>query len=132
MQVARPEGHILLRTDGTGALIGLAVQKQQRVDKALAGLAQRGQHVGAADGLGGAAAQTTAGGQRAVVTGGVHLVRHGAPVAFGGLGRFVDTLKLGGAADGPVKAAGPVVLPHRVPEVILQLGVLLQPVLQRL
>ena len=73
-----------------------------------------------------------AAGQRAIVAGRVDGVGHPLPVVCRSLGGIINALILGGAADGPVKAARAVILPFGVLEVIAHLGVLLQPVGQGL
>ena len=96
--------------------------------KALPGLGQGRAHVLGLDGLAGGSPLAGAAGQGARVTGGVDLIGHVLPVSIGGLGAVVDALKLGGAADGPIEAARAVVVQAGVAEVVLHLGVLLQPV----
>ena len=96
--------------------------------KALPGLGQGRAHVLSLDGLAGGNPLAGAAGQGARVTGGVDLIGHVLPVSIGGLGAVVDALKLGGAADGPIETARAVVVQAGVAEVVLHLGVLLQPV----
>ena len=95
------------------------------------GFGQRGGHIGRPDGLAGGRAFAGAAGQRAVVAGGVEGIGHVLPVGGRRPGVGVDALILGGAADGPVKAAGAVIVKFRVAEIVLHLGVLLQPAGQR-
>ena len=96
--------------------------------KALPGLGQGRAHVLGLDGLAGGNPLAGAAGQGARVTGGVDLIGHVLPVSIGGLGAVVDALKLGGAADSPIEAARAIVVQAGVAEVVLHLGVLLQPV----
>ena len=100
--------------------------------KAVPGLGQRRRDVSRRDRLARRHAPAGAAGQCTRVAGGVDLIGHGLPVDIGGLSVGVDALKLRGAADGPIEAARAVVVEIWVAEIILQLGVLLQPVGQRL
>ena len=128
VQVAGPGGKVVLGADGPQRLIGRTVPQAQHMPKALPGLGQGRAHVLGLDGLAGGNPLAGAAGQGARVTGGVDLIGHGLPVGVGGLSVGVDALKLRGAADGPIEAARAVVVEIWVAEIILQLGVLLQPV----
>ena len=132
VQVAGPGGKVVLGADGPQRLIGRTVPQAQHMPKAVPGLGQRRRDVGRRDRLAGGNPLAGAAGQGARVTGGVDLICHGLPVGVGGLSVGVDALKLRGAADGPIKAARAVVVEIWVAEIILQLGILLQPVGQRL
>ena len=100
--------------------------------KAVPGLGQRRRDISRRDRLARCHTPAGAAGQCARVAGGVDLIGHGLPVGVGGLSVGVDALKLRSAADGPIEAARAVVVEIWVAEIILQLGVLLQPVGQRL